>query len=119
MSHNMKFEETWSVVRLRQPVQNWGWDSMQAAHVLDNRTGVTGLKFQTYVNFGVVDYASEVAPYLRAKDNNGNAINRIMELVEMPGGKEKLLEYCGLDAIYEHRLALIQQKVMNYNFLPF
>ena len=119
MSHNMKFEETWSVVRLRQPVQNWGWDSMQAAHVLDNRTGVTGLKFQTYVNFGVVDYASEVAPYLRAKDNNGNAINRIMELVGMPGGKEKLLEYCGLDAIYEHRLALIQQKVMNYDFLPF
>jgi len=119
MAHNMKFEETWSVVRLRQPVVNWGWDSMQAAHVIDNRTGVTGLKFQTYVNFGVVDYASEVAPYLRAKDNNGNAINRIMELVEMPGGKEKLLEYCGLDAIYEHRLALIQQKVMNYNFMPF
>jgi len=80
---------------------------------------VTGLKFQTYVNFGVVDYASEVAPYLQAKDNNGNAINRIMELVGMPGGKEKLLEYCGLDAVYEYRLAMIQQKVMNYNFLPF
>jgi len=138
MSHNMKFEETWSVVRLRQPVQNWGWDSMQAAHVLDNRTGVTGLKFQVYVNFGIVDYASEVAPYLQAKDNNGNAINRIMELLEPAGmvfgsgemykkarntvstlGRDTLLEYCGLDAIYEYRLALIQQKVMNYDFMPF
>ena len=42
-----------------------------------------------------------------------------MELVGMPGGKEKLLEYCGLDAIYEYRLALIQQKVMDYDFMPF
>ncbi len=119
MAHNIKFEETWSVVRLRQPVVNWEWDSMQAAHVLDNRSGVTSLKFQTYVNFGVVDYASEVTPYLQARDNNGNALNRIYELLETAGGTEKLLNYCGLDAVYEYRLALVQQKQMNYDFLPF
>ncbi len=66
MAHNMKFEETWSVVRLRQSVRNWKWDSMQAAHILDNRPGVTGLKFQVYVRFGVVDYSSEVDSYLKA-----------------------------------------------------
>jgi len=119
MAHNIKFEETWSVIRLRQPVQNWGWDSMQAAHVLDNRTGVTGLKFQIFIRFGIIDYDSEISPYLRAKDNNGNGINRIYELVETAGGKEKLLEYCGLDALFTYRLSVLQMKEMDYNFLPF
>ena len=55
VAHNMKFEETWSRVRLRQPVKNWIWDTMLAAHLLDNRTGITSLKFQTFVAFGVAD----------------------------------------------------------------
>ena len=113
MAHNMKFEQAWSVVRLRQSVENWLWDSMLAAHILDNRKGVTGLKFQAYVNFGAVGYESEVEEFLRAKDNkNGNAYNRIMELVEKPGGREKLLMYCGLDALYEYRLAMMQMNKM-------
>jgi hypothetical protein len=61
------------------------------------------------VNFGVVDYDSSISPYLKAKDSkNGNAINRIMELVNKPGGKEKLMTYCGLDTLYTYRLAMKQ-----------
>ncbi|HDY89497.1 MAG TPA: hypothetical protein ENH82_15465 [bacterium] len=120
MAHNMKFEEAWSVVRLRQPVQNWVWDSMQAAHVLDNRPGVTGLKFQVYVRFGVVDYSSEVEPYLKSASKDGNAINHIYELLEKPGGKEMLLKYCGWDAIWTYRLSMLQMNEMNYeDDLPF
>ena len=115
MAHNIKFEETWSVVRLRQPVANWEWDSMMAAHILDNRPGVTSLKFQTYINFGIIDYESEVSPYLKAVDSkNGNALNRIFEADE-----KKLMEYCSLDSIYEYRLAMWQIKIINYSFLPF
>ena len=115
MAHNIKFEETWSVVRLRQPVVNWEWDSMMAAHILDNRPGVTSLKFQTYINFGIIDYESEVSPYLKAVDSkNGNALNRIFEADE-----KKLMEYCSLDSIYEYRLAMWQIKIINYSFLPF
>lgn len=114
MAHNIKFEETWSAVRLKQSVQNWAWDSMLAAHVLDNRPGVTSLKFQVYVNFGIVDYASEIAPYLQAPTKGGNDMNRIYELLEKPGGQEKLLEYCGLDAIYEYRLAMKQMELIEY-----
>jgi len=115
MAHNIKFEEVWGVVRLRQPVQNWIWDSMLAAHILDNRPGVTGLKFQTYVHFGIVDYSSEVAPYLQANQKGGNELNRIHELLEKPGGAGKLMHYCALDSIYEYRLALLQRRAMNYN----
>jgi len=88
---------------------------MMAAHILDNRPGVTSLKFQTYINFGIIDYESEVSPYLKAVDSkNGNALNRIFEADE-----KKLMEYCSLDSIYEYRLAMWQIKIINYSFLPF
>ena len=114
MAHNMKFEETWSVVRLRQPVANWEWDSMLASHVLDNRPGICSLKFQTYINFGIIDYESEVSPYLKSASKDGNALNRIFEADE-----SKLMEYCALDSVYEYRLAMKQIEIMRYDFLPF
>lgn len=118
MAHNMKFEETWSAVRLKQPVQGWFWDSMIAAHIMDNRPGITGLKFQTYVNFGVVDYSSEVTPYLQSATKDGNALNNIMELTKTKSGIAMLLKYCAMDSIFEYRLAMIQrQEIMNN--LPF
>lgn len=113
IAQNMKFEEAWSVVRLRQPVANWVWDTMQATHVLTNRYGVTGLKFQTYVQFGVVDYSSDVSPWLKGVDEkNSNALNKIEELVATESGKKKLLTYCGYDGLYEFRLANLQRKLM-------
>ena len=116
IAQNMSFENTWSTVRLKQPVENWGWDTMLASHVLDNREGVTGLKFQTYVQFGIVDYSSELDPYLKsAEKKNGNAINRIFDLLKLPGGEDKLLLYNGLDAIYTYRLCMIQRDLI----LPF
>lgn len=121
MAHNMKFEQMWSVVRLRQSVINWRWDSLLAAHILDNRTGVAGLKFQTYVNFGIADYASDVAPYITSTDgkDGANSKNRIESLLRVPGGKQSLLRYNALDSIYEYMLAMRQQEIMNYDDLPF
>lgn len=117
MAHNMKFEEAWSVNRLRQPVQNWVWDSMLAAHLLDNRPGITGLKFQSFINFGISDYSTEISSFLQSDDDgNGNALNRVQELIERPGGAAKLMHYCALDSIYEYRLALKQQSEI---ILPF
>lgn len=117
IAQNMKFEHTWSLIRLKTEVQNWVWDTMLATHILDNRPGVTGLKFQTYVQFGIIDYASEVSSFLSATDNtNANNINNIMKLVEQSGGKEKLMKYCALDSIYEYRLSMIQRSIIE---LPF
>ena len=77
----MKFEETWSQVRLRQPVAGWLWDSMEAAHLLDNRKNITGLKFQVYVNFGVVGYDDDVKPFITSNSKDSNAFNRLPELI--------------------------------------
>lgn len=108
MAHNMKFEHAWTEVKVKSMVQNWVWDSMQAAHILDNRPGITKLKFQTYVNLGVVDYDSHIAPFLEGVDKkNANSMNRIFEFIDRYGEKE-LLTYCGLDSLYQHRLAMGQ-----------
>lgn len=118
-AHNMKFEHAWSLVRLRTEVKNWEWDSMLAAHLFDNRPGITGLKFQTYVNFGVADYSSEIEPYLQGNKKNANSLNRVMELLKTKSDTEKLLHYCGYDSIYEYNLSMKQMELIDYDWLPF
>lgn len=111
MAHNLKFEDIWSRVYLNTPVKNWWWDSMLAAHIMDNRKGVTGLKFQTYINLGIVDYSSEIDQYLQAIDaKDGNSLNRVLELIRTKDGLMKLLKYNAYDTINQYRLALKQMK---------
>ena len=120
LAQNMKFEDHWTTVRLKTEIQGWDFDSMLASHLLDNREEITGLKFQTYVQFGIVDYSSEIDPFLKAVDSkNSNAINRIEELVNTPHGAKKLMEYCAMDTITQYRLSMQQVDIMNYSFLPF
>ncbi len=105
VASNLKFEERWTRARLGHSVENWYWDTMLNAHILDNRRGVTGLKFQTYVLLGVPDYDRTVAPYLEARYSNG--FNRIHLL-----NPQDLLLYGGLDAIFEYQVMLRQQEVL-------
>lgn len=121
VASNMKYEDTWTMIRLigGTEVIGWEWDTMLAAHVLDNRKGISGLKFQAYVRLGVVEYNSEVASYLKAKVKGGNEINRIYELLDKPNGMASLLTYCGYDSIYELRVALLQMEELDYDWLPF
>jgi len=115
IAHNIRFELEWCKVKLGVDVKGWEQDTMVMAHILDNRTGITSLAFQTYVNFGVIDYKDETQPYLEADKKNANSINRIMEFMEVPGGSAKLLGRCADDAIFEYRL-YEKQKI---DLLPF
>lgn len=124
IASNMKFEDHWSNIRLGTEVKGWYWDTMLNAHILDNRPGICGLKFQAYIRLGVMGYDDEVGPYLKAtneetKEYGDNAINRIDELIAKPGGKEKLLKYCALDSLYEYRVAQAQIEEMEIRSLPF
>jgi DNA polymerase I-like protein with 3'-5' exonuclease and polymerase domains len=103
---NMKFEDSWSKTILGVEVRGWSHDTMLAAHILDNRGHISGLKFQTYVNFGIPPWDGSVSPFLKSLDDkNGNSFNRV-DRVPI----QKLLTYCGLDAMYEYRLALKQMR---------
>lgn len=117
IAQNAKFEHSWGKVRLRQETNGWVWDTMLASHILDNRPGITGLKFQVYVQFGVTDYSSEIAKYLQSSIKGSNSINNIQKLIERVGGKELLMKYCALDAAYEFKLAMKQIKEIGYEYL--
>jgi hypothetical protein len=109
IAQNLKFEHCWSYNIFKREVQNWVWDTMQATHIMDNRPGITGLKFQAYVQFGIPDYDSEVRPYLEGDDDkNANSFNTIDKLVASTAGRQKLLTYCGIDSLLEYRLAMWQ-----------
>ena len=107
---NMKFEDTWLKVIYDIEVTPWVWDTMLAAHVLDNRPGICGLKFQSYVNFGLMGYEDEVKPYLRSDDSN--TPNRIMKGMADASVRRKIMTYCGIDSLMTYQLARKQSKEM-------
>lgn len=102
-AQNIKFEHQWGRNILRVTTKGWKWDTMQASHILDNRSGITGLKFQAYINFGQVDYSSHLEKYLKSENENG--FNNIKE-----ADVQEVMQYCGMDVILEYRLAKKQMK---------
>ena len=102
---NLKFEECWTKKVFGHEVRNWQWDTMQAAHVLNNERGITSVKFQAFVRLGVGDYDSHISSYL--KSSSSNVPNRIKEL-----DLSSLLLYNGMDALLEYRIAQDQMREM-------
>jgi uracil-DNA glycosylase family 4 len=100
---NIKFEEIWSRFKIGTEVVNWVWDTMLFTHVEDNRAGVTGLKFQTYVRYGVVFAEQHVKRLLKGKKNDGNSFNKIHKI-----STNDLLTYGGFDGLYTRRMAVDQ-----------
>jgi uracil-DNA glycosylase family 4 len=116
---NMKFEEVWSRQILNTAVNAWAWDTMQNAHILDNRggdtgkgfieKGITSVLFQSYIRYGRCDFKKETQKYLTAGNEFGaNTFNRIKEAPE----REVLLR-CALDSLLEYKIAMDQMKEMN------
>lgn len=121
IAQNIKFEDIWSKVRLKVTVRGWEWDTMLASYILNNRPGTNGLKFQTYINFGIIDYSSDVDKYLKTTNetDSDNDFNNIKKLIKTKSGIKSLLKYNAYDSINEYRLALLQMEKLNWDFLPF
>lgn len=100
---NIKFEDRWTRAKLGVPVRNWVWDTMQATHVLDNRPEISSVKFQAFVQLGVDPYEHHISPLLE-----GPAPNKPNRIREIPIAD--LLQYNGLDSLYEYQLARLQRK---------
>lgn len=109
---NMKFEDNWITTMYEINTEPWAFDTMLASHILDNRPGITSLKFQSYVRFGLLGYDDEVAPFLKSPDSN--TPNRVKELTKSKHSFNRLLTYCGIDSLMEYRLAKEQMKELNY-----
>lgn len=113
---NMKFEETWTRVKIKTKVLGWIFDTVLAAHIEDQRgggggkgedrsSGTTSVKFQACVRLGIYDYSSKIHPYLQSKGKGGNDLNTI-RLAPM----KDVLFYCGMDGLIEYRLGILLAK---------
>ena len=108
IASNMKYEERWTRAKLGHGVTNWGWDTMLAAHMLDNRGGISSVKFQAFVHLGIGNYSSHIENYL--KTDSANDLNRIHEL-----DMKDLLMYNGLDSLLEFMVMKKQKEVLQWN----
>jgi uracil-DNA glycosylase len=98
-----KFEERWTRRILGHGVCNWKWDGMVNAHLIDNRGGVTSLKFQAFVEFGIDAYDAEVKPYLEGKGSN--VPNRVFQ-----APLAAVLRYCAIDSLMEFKCCRKQMR---------
>jgi uracil-DNA glycosylase family 4 len=105
IAHNLKYEDVWSRIILNAMTQNWHWCTMNAAHILDNRPSFSGLKFQTFIRWGVEPYDKSVSSYL--KDKTGSGFNNVMK-----ADIDELLLYNGLDSLFTFMLYLEQFEEM-------
>ena len=105
---NIKFEERWTLRHMGHGVNRWLWDTMQAAHCLDNRKGVTSVKFQSFVYSGTYSYNEYITQYLISEGSMEE--NKIHEIP-----LKKLLMYNGMDSLEEFDLALKQMEMMKHD----
>jgi uracil-DNA glycosylase family 4 len=109
IASNMKFEERWTRRVFGHGVSNWLWDTMNSAHVLDSRKGITSIKFQAFLLLGQEVYNTNVEGLMES--DNGNAPNRLRQ-----AHPEELLIYNGLDALLEWKVAKIQMRKAGFKW---
>jgi hypothetical protein len=105
---NMKFEDRWTRAILGHRVRRWVWDTMLAAHVDNQISGVAGLKFQAFARLGQPLWNEAVETYFRSRPGEANRVD------EVP--LADLLQYNGLDSLLEYRLAFRQMKAMGHDY---
>jgi uracil-DNA glycosylase family 4 len=99
---NNAFEDRWTMKYFGHPVENFRWDVVLKAHHLDNREGITSVKFQALVTLGQPDWSYTLEPYLDGVGGNGRNKIRDADL-------RSLLLYNGMDSVIQYGIALKQR----------
>lgn len=105
VASNYKYEIRVSLSQFGIPGKSWYWDTMQMAHLIDNRSKVTSVKFQAFTLLGADSWDEHIKPYLTSKGSN--TANRIKEL-----DQQQLLTYNALDALLEIHVMRRQQELL-------
>ena len=104
---NLKFEDRWTRKHFGKGVRNWYWDTMLAAHVIDQRPAICSIKFQSFVLLGADSYDDHIKKYLIGE--KGSEVNNIHRI-----DRKELLTYNALDAVLEYKVAMKQMDVLGY-----
>ncbi len=111
---NMKYEDTWLNILHGISVRGWFFDTMLASHIVDNRYGITGLKFQAYTEFGALGFDDYVEPYIKSAGTN--IPNRMEELTSTENGMKEVLIYNGFDSLFEFNIAKNQMDYLGIKY---
>jgi len=113
----INFEYPWTKQQMKVEPRNFFWDTQLATHVLDSRTGITGLKFQCFLRWGIEEYDALSKKYIKSDKNNDGFNN----MLKMP--VDALLEYNALDSLYTYELykeqlgEFVGDEIKAYSFL--
>jgi uracil-DNA glycosylase family 4 len=107
IASNLKFEDRWTRKEFGHRVRGWCWDTMLAAHISDNRAGITSVKFQAFIRLGAPVWNDKTLPFIKS---GAGKVNRVEEEIKM----SDLLRYNGLDAWLEFMVARDQIREFNY-----
>ena len=102
---NIRYETVWFKDLEQIYIKGWIFDICIGAHILDSRSGIISLKFNTYVMMGIGDYEENIKKYLKAENNN--AINKIFECPE-----HDMLFYNAIDSYVTRYVAMNMMKRM-------
>lgn len=106
---NIRFEERWAIQKLMLKVNNWVWDCVTDAHLLDNRRGIISVKFQAFTQLGVESYNDHIQEFL---ESSGTMTpNRAVQEID----EDDLLLYNGIDSLVEYKIGCNQMRQMGYN----
>ncbi len=111
----INFEYPWTKQQMKVEPKNFSWDTQLATHILDNRTGITPLKFQVYARWGIGDYDSLSKKFIKSTDTGFN------NMIRMP--VDALLTYNAYDALYTYELykeqlsEFTESELQAYNFM--
>lgn len=104
---NATFERRWTWALLGCDIENVVWDTIDAAHWIDNRRDSTSVKYQSFVCLGHPAYDEWIKPYMGASGGYTQNRLRIMH-------RQKLLLYNGLDSVLEYHIAKKQMEESAY-----
>jgi len=105
IAHNKNFENLWGKVLLGS-TKYVNYCTLVAQHVIDHRKRTKGLKYQSFIRWGVGDYDKSMAPYIKGK--TANSFNK-MDDAPLPAQ----LLYVGYDTILTYKLWEEQQVYFN------
>ena len=95
--HNITFEYQWTKAVMKCEPRNFFYCTQLATHVLDNRRGITKLKFQAFIRWGIGEYDAFAGRFIKTNPKTG-----FNDMLKMP--IDAMLEYNAYDALYTYEL---------------
>lgn len=117
VAHNAKFEMIWSKSMTGEFPNNIVGDTMINAHCINNTKGITSLKYQSFLHFGIAGYDDDIKYLWESNEDTIHAFNQLYyykKRGELQLIANKLCTYCAYDSLftawlYEKQRGIIEQ----------